>query len=64
MLEVGRQKIKSKALDGIIKMVIGDSEDLPFKDIDIIFSALPSLNIFSIQLFSFLLSIFRRSTRR
>ena len=32
MLEVGRQKIKSKALDGIIKMVIGDSEDLPFKD--------------------------------
>ncbi|RNC84081.1 MAG: bifunctional demethylmenaquinone methyltransferase/2-methoxy-6-polyprenyl-1,4-benzoquinol methylase UbiE [Winogradskyella sp.] len=32
MLEVGRQKIKEKQLDGIIKMVIGDSEDLPFKD--------------------------------
>lgn len=32
MLEVGRQKIKSKALDGVIKMVIGDSEDLPFED--------------------------------
>jgi demethylmenaquinone methyltransferase/2-methoxy-6-polyprenyl-1,4-benzoquinol methylase len=30
MLEVGRQKIKSKSLDGIISMVIGDSEDLPF----------------------------------
>lgn len=32
MLEVGRQKIKSKALDGVIKMIIGDSEDLPFED--------------------------------
>ncbi len=32
MLEVGRKKIKSKSLDGIIKMVIGDSEDLPFED--------------------------------
>ena len=32
MLEVGRQKISSKKLDGIISMVIGDSEDLPFKD--------------------------------
>ncbi|WP_299129299.1 bifunctional demethylmenaquinone methyltransferase/2-methoxy-6-polyprenyl-1,4-benzoquinol methylase UbiE [uncultured Winogradskyella sp.] len=32
MLEVGRKKIKSKQLDGIISMVIGDSEDLPFKD--------------------------------
>ncbi|RZN82816.1 MAG: bifunctional demethylmenaquinone methyltransferase/2-methoxy-6-polyprenyl-1,4-benzoquinol methylase UbiE [Winogradskyella sp.] len=32
MLEVGRQKIKAKELDGIIKMVIGDSEDLPFED--------------------------------
>ncbi len=32
MLEVGRQKIKSKNLDGIISMVIGDSEDLPFND--------------------------------
>ena len=32
MLEVGRKKIKTKNLDGIIKMVIGDSEDLPFKN--------------------------------
>lgn len=32
MLEVGRQKINSRNLDGIISMVIGDSEDLPFKD--------------------------------
>ena len=32
MLEVGRQKISTKKLDGIISMVIGDSEDLPFKD--------------------------------
>lgn len=32
MLEVGRQKIKTKNLDGIINMVIGDSEDLPFED--------------------------------
>ncbi|MDP5081047.1 MAG: bifunctional demethylmenaquinone methyltransferase/2-methoxy-6-polyprenyl-1,4-benzoquinol methylase UbiE [Winogradskyella sp.] len=32
MLEVGRQKINSKKLNGIISMVIGDSEDLPFKD--------------------------------
>lgn len=32
MLEVGRQKIKSKNLDDIISMVIGDSEDLPFED--------------------------------
>lgn len=32
MLEVGRQKISSKKLDSIISMVIGDSEDLPFKD--------------------------------
>ena len=32
MLEVGRQKVKSKNLDGIIDMVIGDSEDLPFED--------------------------------
>ncbi len=32
MLEVGRKKIKSKDLDGIISMVIGDSEDLPFED--------------------------------
>ena len=32
MLEVGRRKIKSKQLDNIISMVIGDSEDLPFED--------------------------------
>lgn len=32
MLEVGRKKIKTKNLDGIIKMVIGDSEDLPFEN--------------------------------
>lgn len=32
MLEVGRKKISSKKLDGIISMVIGDSEDLPFND--------------------------------
>ena len=32
MLEVGRQKIASKKLEGIISMVIGDSEDLLFKD--------------------------------
>jgi demethylmenaquinone methyltransferase/2-methoxy-6-polyprenyl-1,4-benzoquinol methylase len=32
MLEVGRQKISSKNLDGLISMVIGDSEDLPFED--------------------------------
>lgn len=32
MLEVGRQKITKKQLDGIISMVVGDSEDLPFKD--------------------------------
>jgi demethylmenaquinone methyltransferase/2-methoxy-6-polyprenyl-1,4-benzoquinol methylase len=32
MLEVGRKKIASKKLDGIISMVIGDSENLPFED--------------------------------
>jgi len=32
MLEVGRQKISSKNLNGMISMVIGDSEDLPFED--------------------------------
>jgi demethylmenaquinone methyltransferase/2-methoxy-6-polyprenyl-1,4-benzoquinol methylase len=32
MLEVGRQKIANKNLDGIISMIIGDSEDLPFED--------------------------------
>ncbi|WP_298900371.1 bifunctional demethylmenaquinone methyltransferase/2-methoxy-6-polyprenyl-1,4-benzoquinol methylase UbiE [uncultured Psychroserpens sp.] len=32
MLEVGRKKIKSKNLDDLISMVIGDSENLPFED--------------------------------
>lgn len=32
MLEVGRQKIKAKQLNDTIKMVIGDSENLPFGD--------------------------------
>ena len=32
MLEVGRKKIAKKQLDGIISMVVGDSEDLPFKN--------------------------------
>lgn len=32
MLEVGRQKINAKNLDGIISMIIGDSEDMPFED--------------------------------
>lgn len=32
MLEVGRQKIKKKNLQNTIKMVIGDSENLPFED--------------------------------
>ena len=32
MLEVGRKKIASKRLDGIVEMVVGDSEDLPFDD--------------------------------
>ena len=32
MLEVGRQKISAKNLDHIIKMINGDSENLPFKD--------------------------------
>ncbi|EDP71492.1 ubiquinone/menaquinone biosynthesis methyltransferase [Flavobacteriales bacterium ALC-1] len=32
MLEVGRQKITEKNLDAVISMIIGDSEDLPFKD--------------------------------
>lgn len=31
MLEVGRKKINKKHLDSIISMVVGDSEDLPFK---------------------------------
>ena len=32
MLEVGRQKIKKKELNTTIEMILGDSEDLPFKD--------------------------------
>jgi len=32
MLEVGRQKINTKNLDGKISMVLGDSEDLPFEN--------------------------------
>ena len=32
MLEVGRQKIKKKELSTTIEMILGDSEDLPFKD--------------------------------
>ena len=32
MLEVGRQKITKKGLDGTIEMVLGDSENLPFSD--------------------------------
>jgi demethylmenaquinone methyltransferase/2-methoxy-6-polyprenyl-1,4-benzoquinol methylase len=32
MLEVGKQKIKKKALEDHIDMVVGDSENLPFED--------------------------------
>ena len=32
MLEVGKDKVKAKKLDGIVDMVIGDSENLPFDD--------------------------------
>ena len=32
MLEVGRKKIADKKLDDKIKMIIGDSENLPFQD--------------------------------
>ena len=32
MLEVGRQKITKKGLDGTIEMILGDSENLPFSD--------------------------------
>jgi demethylmenaquinone methyltransferase/2-methoxy-6-polyprenyl-1,4-benzoquinol methylase len=32
MLEVGRQKMKSRQLDGIIELRSGDSEKLPFED--------------------------------
>ena len=32
MLEIGKNKVKAKKLDHIIEMVLGDSEQLPFKD--------------------------------
>ncbi|MGB5818363.1 MAG: bifunctional demethylmenaquinone methyltransferase/2-methoxy-6-polyprenyl-1,4-benzoquinol methylase UbiE [Saonia sp.] len=32
MLEVGQKKVADKNLDKIIKMVVGDSEELPFND--------------------------------
>ncbi|MDP5158333.1 MAG: bifunctional demethylmenaquinone methyltransferase/2-methoxy-6-polyprenyl-1,4-benzoquinol methylase UbiE [Flaviramulus sp.] len=32
MLEIGKEKIKKKALDSKIKMVLGDSENMPFDD--------------------------------
>jgi len=32
MMEVGRKKVTEKALDSRIKLVYGDSENLPFKD--------------------------------
>jgi demethylmenaquinone methyltransferase/2-methoxy-6-polyprenyl-1,4-benzoquinol methylase len=32
MLEIGKQKIKKKALDSKIEMVLGDSENMPFED--------------------------------
>jgi demethylmenaquinone methyltransferase/2-methoxy-6-polyprenyl-1,4-benzoquinol methylase len=32
MLEVGRKKIAKKGHDALIRMVLGDSEDLPFED--------------------------------
>ncbi|RAJ14566.1 bifunctional demethylmenaquinone methyltransferase/2-methoxy-6-polyprenyl-1,4-benzoquinol methylase UbiE [Olleya aquimaris] len=32
MLEVGKQKIKTKNLDNKIEMIIGDSENMPFDD--------------------------------
>ena len=32
MLEIGKQKITSKGMDKVIKMVIGDSEDLDYND--------------------------------
>lgn len=31
MLEVGKRKIKAKKLDGVIKLIVGDSENLPFE---------------------------------
>lgn len=32
MLEVGKQKVAAKKLDGLIDMVLGDSENIPFDD--------------------------------
>ncbi|MDH5412959.1 MAG: bifunctional demethylmenaquinone methyltransferase/2-methoxy-6-polyprenyl-1,4-benzoquinol methylase UbiE [Flavobacteriaceae bacterium] len=32
MLEIGIEKVKKKKLDNLIEMVLGDSENLPFKD--------------------------------
>ncbi len=32
MLEIGIKKVKEKKLDGLIDMVLGDSEELPFED--------------------------------
>ena len=32
MLDVGIKKVKDKKLDGLIEMVLGDSENLPFQD--------------------------------
>ncbi len=32
MLEIGKQKIKKKALDSKIEMILGDSENMPFED--------------------------------
>ena len=32
MLEIGKKKVKEKGLDHLIEMVLGDSENLPFKD--------------------------------
>ncbi|MCB9426101.1 MAG: bifunctional demethylmenaquinone methyltransferase/2-methoxy-6-polyprenyl-1,4-benzoquinol methylase UbiE [Flavobacteriales bacterium] len=32
MLEIGKQKIKAKNLDGKIEMILGDSENIPFED--------------------------------
>jgi demethylmenaquinone methyltransferase/2-methoxy-6-polyprenyl-1,4-benzoquinol methylase len=32
MLEIGKKKVKEKGLDNLIKMVLGDSENLPFEN--------------------------------
>ncbi|QDO93719.1 bifunctional demethylmenaquinone methyltransferase/2-methoxy-6-polyprenyl-1,4-benzoquinol methylase UbiE [Formosa sediminum] len=32
MLDVGKQKVKAKQLDGTIEMILGDSENMPFAD--------------------------------